>query len=222
MIPPAFEVGGVEGFVLAGGRSTRMGCDKALVRLHGLTLVEAALRKLRALPLDRPPRIAGSRPDLQDLAPVVSDLRPGCGPLSGMEAALTASSALYNVFLPVDVPLAPVRLLAWMLERARATGAQATFPRVHGRPEPLFAVYRPEALRRIGEALDRGAYAVAEVFASPLSTAVPAADIFDLEMLASVQPGIHDFSPLPPARWFMNCNSPEDLAEIEPWPVAVL
>ncbi len=219
MIPPTLDV---EGFVLAGGRSTRMGRDKAVIRLHGLTLVEAALRKLRALPLGRMPRIAGGRPDLRDLAPAVQDLRPGCGPLGGMEAALTASSAAYNIFLPVDVPLAPVRLLAWMLERARVTGAQATFPRVHGRPEPLLAVYRPEALQRIGEALDDGAYAVTEVFASRLSTSAQSIDIFDLEMLASVQPEIHDFSPLPLARWFMNCNSPEELAAIVPWSAAVL
>ena len=219
MIPPTLDV---EGFVLAGGRSTRMGRDKAVIRLQGLTLVEAALRKLRALPLGSVPRIAGRRPDLRELAPVVEDLRPGCGPLSGMEAALTASSAPYNIFLPVDVPLAPARLLAWMLERARVTGAQATFPRVHGRPEPLFAVYRPEALQRIGEALDRGAYAVAEVFASRLSTPAKSIDIFDLEMLASVQPEIHDFSPLPLARWFMNCNAPEDLAAIVPWSAEVL
>lgn len=218
MVSPA----DAEGFVLAGGRSSRMGRDKAMIRMCGLTLVECALGKLRALPLGHPPRIAGGRADLQDLAPVVEDLRPGCGPLSGIEAALTASSAAYNIFLPVDVPLAPVGLLAWMLERARITGAQATFPRVHGRPEPLFAVYRPEALQRIGEALDHGRYAVSEVFASPRSSWEKSVDVFDLEMLASVQPEIHNFSPLPMARWLRNCNTPEDLAAIISWPAAVL
>jgi len=219
MMPQPREV---EGFVLAGGRSLRMGRDKALIGLNGLTLVEIALRKLRELPLARPPRIAGSHPSLERIAPVVDDLRPGRGPLSGMETALMATAAPYNIFLPVDLPLVPTRLLAWMLERAAVTGALATLPRVHGRPEPLVVICRSEALSYIRQALDRGEYAAARAFAPNASMSAKHIDIFDLEMLASVQPEIQNFSPLQLARWFMNCNTPEDLAAAAPWAAAVL
>jgi molybdopterin-guanine dinucleotide biosynthesis protein A len=90
-----------EGFVLAGGRSSRMGRDKALIQLGGRSMLEIALEKLRALPLPVPPRVAGARLD----AGAIADLHPGCGPLGGMEAALTASSRPLNVFLPLDMPL---------------------------------------------------------------------------------------------------------------------
>ncbi len=106
------EPSGAEAFVLAGGRSTRMGQDKALLQLAGKSLLELALDKLRALPLAAAPRIAGAP---LEHAGVVADLHPGCGPLSGIEAALAASTQALNVFLPVDMPLLPPGFLLWML-----------------------------------------------------------------------------------------------------------
>ena len=63
-----------EGFVLAGGRSSRMGRDKALLELGGRSMLKIALDKLRALPLAIPPRVAGARSD----AGAIADLHPGC------------------------------------------------------------------------------------------------------------------------------------------------
>ena len=77
-------------FVLAGGRSTRMGRDKALLDLDGRPLIDHALTKLRALGFS--PRIAGSRPDLSSFAPFVPDNYPQQGPLGGIEAALAATA----------------------------------------------------------------------------------------------------------------------------------
>src|ERR1700746_781805 len=121
-----------EGFVLAGGRSTRMGQDKALLQWAGRTLLERALDKLRTLPLAAAPRIAGARSDLSSHAGVVADLHPGCGPLSGIEAALAARTRPLNVFLPVDTPLLPAQFLFWRLQRAETTGALMTIPRING------------------------------------------------------------------------------------------
>src|SRR3984885_5429439 len=97
-----------EGFVLAGGRSTRMGQDKALLQLAGRSLVDVALDKLRVIGVNAP-RIAAARSDLSSHAPVVPDLHPGCGPLSGIEAALEATTCPLNLFLPVDMPLLPAQ-----------------------------------------------------------------------------------------------------------------
>ena len=89
--------GRAEGFVLAGGRSSRMGQDKALLQVAGRSLLEVALEKLRCL--DGPaPRIAAARSDLLSHAPVIPDLHPGCGPLSGIEAALAATTRPLNRF----------------------------------------------------------------------------------------------------------------------------
>jgi molybdenum cofactor guanylyltransferase len=200
----------VEGFVLAGGRSSRMGRDKALLQFGGRSMLEIALDKLRALPLPAPPRIAGARSDLG----AVADLHPGCGPLSGIEAALAVSIRPLNVFLPLDMPLLPAKFLVWMLHRAQITGAMVTLPRINGRPQPLCAVYHRELLRPITRSLLAGDYKVMRVIGS----AVPRTefiDIFDVELVAAADPDMFAFSPLPAYRWFHNCNTPEDIAGIE-------
>jgi molybdenum cofactor guanylyltransferase len=202
-----------EGFVLAGGRSTRMGQDKALLRLDGRSLLDLALEKLRRLPLAAPPRIAAARPELVSHGTVIADLHPGYGPLSGIEAALAASSQPLNAFLPVDTPLLPAQFLLWMLERAQITGALATVPRINGWPQPLCAVYQRELLGPITAALLAGDYKVMPVIGAACRPR-QSIDVFDVEGVASAQPDLFSFSALPLYRWFHNCNTPEDMAGI--------
>jgi molybdopterin-guanine dinucleotide biosynthesis protein A len=203
-----------EAFVLAGGRSTRMGQDKALLQVAGVSLLEHALDKLRALGTSAAPRIVGLRPDLSSYAPVVPDLHPGCGPLSGIEAALAATTQPLNLFLPVDLPLLPAGLLGWMLRRAEITGALATVPRVNGRPQPLCAVYHRDLLAGVTASLDAGNYKVMPVVMAATQSRAGEIDVFDVELLASTYPEMHRFSSLPLYRWFHNCNTPEDVTAI--------
>ena len=206
-----------EGFVLAGGRSSRMGQDKALLQVGGRSLVGIALDKLRSIGVAAP-RIAGARTDLWSHAPGVPDLHPGCGPLSGIEGALTASSQPLNLFLPVDMPLLPARFLSWMLLRAEITGALLTVPRINGQPQPLCAVYHRDLLVPITASLLAGDYkvmAVVSAAAGQSQSAFQMADVFDTERLASIHPELLGLSPVPLHRWFHNCNLPEDMAGIE-------
>ena len=200
-----------EGFVIAGGRSTRMGTDKALLRLGGRTLLDLALEKLRALPLATAPRVAGARPEPASHGAMIADLHPGCGPLSGIEAALDASSQPLNVFVPVDMPLLPAQFLLWMLERAEITGALATVPRINGWPQPLCAVFRRELLSPITTALTAGDHKVMPVIHAACQSRL-SLDVFDAEGVASAQPDLFSLSTLPLYRWFHNCNTPEDMA----------
>ncbi len=201
-----------EGFVLAGGRSTRMGQDKALLQVGGRPLVDLALDKLRSIGVVAP-RIAAARSDLSSHAPVVPDLHPGCGPLSGIEAALAATTQPLNLFLPVDMPLLPARFLNWMLQRAQTTGAWVTVPRINGSPQPLCAVYHRDLLRLITASLLGGNYKVVPVVTAAAGES-QAVDVFDAERLASTHPELLAFSPLPLYRWFHNCNLPEDMVGI--------
>jgi molybdenum cofactor guanylyltransferase len=193
---------GVEGFVLAGGMSRRMGQDKAQLPLAGRTLLSRALDKLSALPLAVPPRVAGG----EEAGGAVADLHPRCGPLSGIEAALAASKQPLNVFLPVDMPLLPAAFLQWMLDRAQLSGAPATVPRCLGIPQPLCAIYHKQLLEPIGRAMEAGQYKVL-----PVVTAADA-DMFDVEWVASTDARLRTFSRCPLHHWFDNCNTPEDLA----------
>src|ERR1051326_3836877 len=82
------------GFVLAGGKSTRMGTDKALLDWHGRTLLDHMLELLRGV-LDQV-QVVG-----RDQLP---DHLPGLGPLSGIATALKATSTDANVIVAVDLP----------------------------------------------------------------------------------------------------------------------
>ena len=196
----------LEAFVLAGGLSRRMGQDKALLRIKGRSLLEIALEKLPAA------RIAGARSDLSSYASIVPDLIPGCGPLSGIEAALAASAAPLNLFLPVDIPQLPARFLAWMVQRAEITGALVTVPRILGRPQPLCAVYHRDLLSSITASLLAGEY---KVMSAVCAAAREQADIFDVERVGAANPELFGFSSLPPYQWFHNCNTPDDMVKME-------
>lgn len=190
-------------FVLAGGQSTRMGRDKALLTIGGLPLIEHALKKLRALGFS--PRIAGSRLDLARFAPVVADNYPQQGPLGGMEAALAASDAEQNLFLPVDLPRLPVEFLRWMMDRAGQTCALATVPRLQGMPQPLCAVYSRAMLSHIRTALAEGdAKVTRAVERASIATGLNI-DSFNVESVAAAQGW-----PRPLHRWFHNLNTPAD------------
>jgi molybdopterin-guanine dinucleotide biosynthesis protein A len=201
-----------EGFVLAGGRSTRMGRDKALLQWDGRPLLEVALDKLRALPLAVAPRIAAARSDLSSYASVIADLHPGYGPLSGIEAALAASSSPLNVFLPVDVPLLPAQFLLWMLQRAQITGALATVPRINGWPQVVCAVFHRDLLSHISASLLAGDYKVMPVVTAAAGRLSQSVDVFDVELVASANSELRAFFQLPLYRWFHNCNTPADMA----------
>jgi len=215
----------VNAFILAGGLSTRMGRDKALLEFRGRPLIEHALDKLRTLGFS--PRIAGTRPDLASWAPIIPDNYPGSGPLAGIEAALSVSNSGLNLFLPIDLPLLPVEFLRWMALRAGKTSALATIPYLQDHPQPLCAVYHRDLLPPLLSALIAGDRKVMRVvenaakkFCHPDRSAKrtvegPAGrslgshlDRFDVEIISACV----DFPAVPPVhRWFQNLNTLTDL-----------
>ena len=99
----------IHGFVLAGGRSSRMGRDKALLQFRGRPMVEIAVEKLRSFCAEV--SIAGNREDLSCFAEVVHERRVDEGPGSGIETGLQVCRQEWALFIPVDVPLVPGSLL---------------------------------------------------------------------------------------------------------------
>lgn len=200
--------GSFDAFVLAGGQSSRMGRDKALLEVDGRPLIALAVDRLRALSLE--PRICGARPDLACFAPVVPDNFPGCGPLGGLEAALAVCRAEYSLFLPVDLPALPVDFLRWLLARAAAGDALAIIPECGGRPQPLCAVYHRKLQPGFRAALASGSYRVMAAAASSAASLGEPLDRFRVESVcAAIAPGTLPASP-PPHRWFRNVNTPAD------------
>lgn len=178
-----------------------MGRDKALLELNGRPLIEHALEKLRTLGFS--PKIVGSKPELAAFAPVIPDIRTSTGPLGGIEAALAATEAEQNLFLPVDLPLLAREFLCWMIERVELTHALATIPRLRGQPQPLCAIYNKAFLPHARAALDAGDAKVMHAIERASEI-----DSFDVESIAASQSWAQ---PIPLYRWFHNLNTPADL-----------
>jgi molybdenum cofactor guanylyltransferase len=198
--------------VLAGGRSTRMGRDKARLVVDGCTLLEHMLRKLRSLGME--PRICGSRGDLAGLAEVIPDNFSQCGPLGGLEAALAVSDAELNLFVPVDLPELPVEFLRWLSARAEASHAAATIPRWGAREQPLCAVYHRRLLGGLRESLAGGRRKVIDAVRAAASGLREGVDVFDVECVAATGPA--DWPLEPPVRdWFRNINTPAEYEALQ-------
>ena len=131
----------VTAFILAGGKSTRMGADKAFVEYDGRTLLVRALDLARSVTPDV--RIVGSREKFAPFAPVVEDIFHDRGPLGGIHAALRSSPTELNLMLAVDMPFVSAPFLQYLIDEARvATPAMVVVARAEARWQPLCGIYR--------------------------------------------------------------------------------
>jgi molybdopterin-guanine dinucleotide biosynthesis protein A len=152
----------VGGYVLAGGKSSRMGRDKALLELAGKPLIGHAVKKLRRVCMDV--RVLSDNPELAEYAPIVRDIHPGCGPMAGMEAALLHSIFEWNLFLAVDMPFLPSAFLSGWLrnwlpeEKSHRSGARVRMFTVDGHPQPGFSLVHKDVAPYLSAALEQGQY----------------------------------------------------------------
>jgi molybdenum cofactor guanylyltransferase len=130
-------------FILAGGKSTRMGTNKAFVDYAGRTLLARALELARSVASDV--RIVGRKEKFAAFAAVVEDVIGDRGPLGGIHAALQSSSTELNLVLAVDVPFVSWAFLQYLIKQARAAPeAIVVVPRGDEGWQPLCAIYRRE------------------------------------------------------------------------------
>ncbi len=186
----------VAAFILAGGRSTRMGTDKAFVPFEGRSLLARGLDLARSVSSEV--RIVGDRSKFAPFAPVVEDIHPGCGPLGGIHAALRASDKELSVIVAVDLPFVSFALLQFLITRARTLETPVTVARAGGFWQPLCAVYRRDFAETAESALRAGHYRI-----DPLFSQLAVQGISEEELEAA------GFTP----AIFRNLNTPEELAE---------
>lgn len=150
-------------FVLAGGKSSRMGADKALLEVAGKTLLQRTLELARAVSEDV--RIVGARAKFKEFAPVVEDKYSNRGPLGGIHSALASTTSDCNLILAVDLPFLEKRFLQHLVTEALASDAVVTLPRAGGGLQPLCAVYRREFAVLAEQALAAGRNKIDTLFA---------------------------------------------------------
>jgi molybdopterin-guanine dinucleotide biosynthesis protein A len=120
--------------------------------------------------------------------PAIEDVLPDHGPLGGIQTALCASNAEWNMVVACDMPLIAEELLESLLEAAQQCGGDCVVPvSPGGHLQPLCALYRRRCLGAVSALLGRGVRKMRE--AIPQLRAVPL--------------------PMPSATPFQNLNTPE-------------
>jgi molybdopterin-guanine dinucleotide biosynthesis protein A len=145
----------VAGFVLAGGESSRMGRDKGLLELDGVPLAVRAAKLAESVTGAPATIIGGAAYTFLGLHVVADDL-PGSGPLGGIGTVLRASDAPWNLIVACDLPYLTREWLAFLIERALGSKADAVLPMNERGAEPLCAVYNKRGEQAVRGALDRG------------------------------------------------------------------
>ncbi len=180
----------VTGVILAGGKSTRMGQDKALLELDGTPIFERVLTAFRqcfARTL-----IAGNRPDLaRPELPYFADRYPGSA-LGGLLTGLACAETPFIFVTACDLPFIRPGTIRAVIEQRN--GWDAIVPNPPTGPEPLFALYAKSCLPAIEAHLKRGNYRILDIYAD-LSVRFLAENELPIDWHASLS----------------NINTPEDL-----------
>lgn len=147
----------LNGLVLAGGRSTRMGRDKGLIAYHGAPQREVAFNLLRPfcgrvfLSLN-----AGQAVGADPRFPFLVDETPDAGPLGGLLTAFGYAPDAAWLTVPCDVPFLTGRTISWLLQHRDPARLATAFRGADGGPEPLVVVWEPAALPFLRQAAGRG------------------------------------------------------------------
>lgn len=148
--------GDVHGIVLCGGRSLRMGRDKALLELGATTLIEHAVATLSGVaesivlacgPTDRYAHVGPMR--------VLDGLADG-GPLAGLAAGMAVARAKWTIALACDMPCVTAEVLWSLVAAARARELDVCFLETDRGIEPLCGAWHARARASVRAALDAG------------------------------------------------------------------
>jgi molybdopterin-guanine dinucleotide biosynthesis protein A len=183
-------------FILAGGRSTRMGRDKAFLELGGRTLLERALEIGKAV---GEVKIVGDPIKFSAWGAVIDDVYRERGPLGAIHAALAGSATEWNFMLAVDMPFVEPAFVLWLITEACKGAPVVTVPRAGGGLQPLCGVYRRGFAEIARRSLEAGKNKIDPLFAE-LETRI-------IEEEELVKCG---FSP----AMFRNLNTPDEWEQV--------
>jgi molybdenum cofactor guanylyltransferase len=186
-------VSDIAAFVLAGGKSSRMGKDKAFLELGGRSLLAHALELAESV--SPTVAIVGDGVKFSPMGRVVEDIYPGQGPLAGIHAALLSSESDLNLVLAVDIPFVEKEFLQYLLSEASRGSAVATVSKTTEGWQPLCAIYRREFAETAERALRAGKNKIGVLFEQVETRIIGHEELLRVNF---------------PEAMFRNLNTPED------------
>lgn len=189
----------LDGVVLAGGSSRRLGRDKAMLRFGGAPLLKIVVDRIThvcdhvVVAVDQPERYQ----ELRLPAKLVADAAPGLGPISGLQSGLQACEAEHVLVVACDLPFLNVELLRFMADLPRSY--QALVPWSEDRWQPLCAIYARSCLKVVDAMVSAGGGSMHKL----------------LDQLDVQRPDEEEIRRLDPQRLsFLNLNERSDLDKV--------
>ena len=186
------------GVVLAGGRSRRLGRNKALEKVGGIPLASRVISVVKSIASELVLVVADEAQadvlPIPDDAITVLDMHAGSGSLGGIFTGLTKSPTDWALVVACDMPFLNAQLLTYMADSRE--GADVVVPMLDGWPEPTHAFYSKTCLRHMEESLNKGRLKITGFFDSVTVKYLPQESIEAID----------------PERWsFFNVNTADDL-----------
>lgn len=186
----------VTGVILVGGKSRRMGKDKAFLTVGGKPLFEIVLELFRDN-FDRLLLVGDREERFADYGlPVVPDIYPGSS-LGGLYTGLHRAGTEHVFVASCDLPCPSAEVLRYLCSLKE--GYDAVVPSTNYGYEPLFALYAKSCLAPIKAQLERGEFCAFAYYPEIRVRYVPT------EELAPFDPG---------GKAFLNLNTPQEYAKI--------
>ncbi len=187
----------VSGVILAGGKSSRYGRNKALVQLNGTALIEWVISVLKGL-FENVILITNTPQEYASLGlPMEQDIIKGLGPLGGIYTALQAIPTEYGFFVACDMPFLSPALITYLIDCRDEY--DVVVPKIDWKIEALHALYRKTCLPEVERLIRNRQYQTIRFFDR---VSVRYVDEYEVRKLD------------PSLRSFLNINRPEDLARI--------
>ncbi|HEY3372200.1 MAG TPA: molybdenum cofactor guanylyltransferase [Prolixibacteraceae bacterium] len=187
----------ITGIVLAGGRSSRMGTDKSMIRLNDKPLIQYTIDALKPLCSKV---VISSNSSIYDFTgcEVWADELPDRAPMIGIYSCLRRSETEVNILLSCDMPLMNTELLAYLLDQSDKH--DITVPVHEGNfIEPLCGIYKKSSIGILKEFIDKRNFRLNECIRSASS------------QLVTVDVQLPFYSPL----LFSNINTPDDYRKLQ-------
>lgn len=133
--------------ILAGGKSSRFGENKAFIDINGLPLIEHTFNLLNKI-FEKVCISANSHSQYSFFnAPIITDIFKDCGPMGGIHAALKGSSSFETFFAACDMPFLKKEIILYLKDQIG--NFDAVVPKFKEKLHPLCAVYTKNCLPKI-------------------------------------------------------------------------
>ncbi|MFT6923778.1 MAG: molybdopterin-guanine dinucleotide biosynthesis protein A [Crocinitomicaceae bacterium] len=180
-------------FILAGGKSSRMGVDKGLVHLSGKPMIQYIIDTLEQLKL--PIQIVSNSSEYKSFGhPVFEDLISDKGPIGGIYTALNHSDSEMNLIISCDTPFVNPALIESLI--AECKNQNVTISEYEGWQHPLIGIYSKRGIKTFQSQIEKDELKLSKANELLNAKAVPMDNIKGIT-----------------ARTFDNINTIEELKE---------